>query len=245
MALVLRFPAKAVFRRASLTLQSTVLWCFCVLFKDVATCFLSSFQDPFPFLTVIWIFPSLCLCRPVLTNFTSIPWRFSSVGACSRRIPGRVTGEFTGLFWPYWWQSLAEGRGKTPPGFACCSQNPPTYPLLLGGFSLWSPPVIALQVTDVRNFLTVIYYYRGRRSKGYVLSEFPLCLSSLWIWLVSMRMQVWSLASLNGLRILQCCGCGCLWLWPAAAALIRPLAWKPPHATGAALKRKKKYIYIY
>ena len=33
-----------------------------------------------------------------------------------------------------------------------------------------------------------------------------------------------------------------LWLWhrPAAKALIRPLTWEPPCATGAALKRKKK-----
>ena len=33
-----------------------------------------------------------------------------------------------------------------------------------------------------------------------------------------------------------------LWLWcrPAAAALIGPLAWKPPYAMGAALKDKKK-----
>ena len=33
-----------------------------------------------------------------------------------------------------------------------------------------------------------------------------------------------------------------LWLWcrPAATALIRPLAWKPPYATGAALKREKE-----
>ena len=32
-----------------------------------------------------------------------------------------------------------------------------------------------------------------------------------------------------------------LWLWcrPAAAAPIRPLAWEPPYATGAALKKKK------
>ena len=32
-----------------------------------------------------------------------------------------------------------------------------------------------------------------------------------------------------------------LWLWrrPAATALIRPLAWEPPYATGAALNRKK------
>ena len=33
-----------------------------------------------------------------------------------------------------------------------------------------------------------------------------------------------------------------LWLWcrAAAAALIRPLTWEPPDATGAALKRQKK-----
>ena len=32
-----------------------------------------------------------------------------------------------------------------------------------------------------------------------------------------------------------------LWLWCrlAAVALIRPLAWEPPYAAGAALKRKK------
>ena len=31
-----------------------------------------------------------------------------------------------------------------------------------------------------------------------------------------------------------------LWLWLAAAALIRPLAWELPHAAGAALERKKR-----
>ena len=33
-----------------------------------------------------------------------------------------------------------------------------------------------------------------------------------------------------------------LWLWhrPAAAALIRPLVWESPHASGTALKSKKK-----
>jgi len=32
-----------------------------------------------------------------------------------------------------------------------------------------------------------------------------------------------------------------LWLWcrPAAVTLIRPLAWEPPYAVGAALKRQK------
>ena len=31
-----------------------------------------------------------------------------------------------------------------------------------------------------------------------------------------------------------------LWLWrrPVAAALIRPLAWEPPYATGVAVKRQ-------
>ena len=33
-----------------------------------------------------------------------------------------------------------------------------------------------------------------------------------------------------------------VWLWhrPAAAALIRPLAWEPPYAVGVALKKAKK-----
>ena len=35
-----------------------------------------------------------------------------------------------------------------------------------------------------------------------------------------------------------------MWLWrrPAAAALIRPLAWEPPYATDRALKRQEKKI---
>ena len=46
------------------------------------------------------------------------------------------------------------------------------------------------------------------------------------------------------------CGLGCrhdldptlLWLWhrPVATAPIRPLAWKPPYAAGAALEKTKK-----
>ena len=37
-------------------------------------------------------------------------------------------------------------------------------------------------------------------------------------------------------------GSDLLWLWcrPAAVALIRPLAWEPPYAEGAALKKKKR-----
>ena len=35
-----------------------------------------------------------------------------------------------------------------------------------------------------------------------------------------------------------------LWLWlrPGATALIRPLAWEPPYAVGAALEKTKKDI---
>ena len=67
-----------------------------------------------------------------------------------------------------------------------------------------------------------------------------------------MRMRVRSLASPSGLRIRCCPELRCrsqsgsdpalLWLWCtlAAAALIQPLAWEPPYATGVALKRQKK-----
>ena len=67
-----------------------------------------------------------------------------------------------------------------------------------------------------------------------------------------MRMQVWSLVSLNGLRIPCCCELqhrsqthldpALLWLWhrPEAAAPIRPLAWELKHGTGMALKKKKR-----
>ena len=68
-----------------------------------------------------------------------------------------------------------------------------------------------------------------------------------------MRLWVRPLASLSGLRFRCCCelwcrsqmqlrSCIALWLWcrPGATALIRPLAWEPPYAVGAALKRPKK-----
>ena len=67
-----------------------------------------------------------------------------------------------------------------------------------------------------------------------------------------MRMLVWSLALLSGLRIWPYCELWCrsqtwldpvlLWLWHrlAAAALIPTLAWELPHAASAALKSKNK-----
>ena len=66
--------------------------------------------------------------------------------------------------------------------------------------------------------------------------EFPSWLSGQRTQLVSMRTRVQSLALLSGLRIWCCCE---LWCRPAATAPIRPLAWDPPYAAGAALKRQK------
>ena len=67
-----------------------------------------------------------------------------------------------------------------------------------------------------------------------------------------MRMRVLSLASSISVLSIQCCrergvGRTChsdlawLWLWCrlAAVALIQPLAWELPYATGAALKQNK------
>ena len=75
------------------------------------------------------------------------------------------------------------------------------------------------------------------------------------IQLETMGLQVGSLASLSGLRIQHCHELWCkscrrgldpvlFWLWCrlAAIALIRPLAWEPPYAVGAALKTKKKKV---
>ena len=44
-------------------------------------------------------------------------------------------------------------------------------------------------------------------------------------------------------------GLDLLWLWPAAVAWIRPLAWEPPHAVSTVLKRqkakKKKKVLVF
>ena len=56
-----------------------------------------------------------------------------------------------------------------------------------------------------------------------------------------MRLPVRSLASLSGLRLQHCCE---LWGRLVAIALIRPLAWEPPHAVGAVLGKTKKKILL-
>ena len=50
-----------------------------------------------------------------------------------------------------------------------------------------------------------------------------------------------SLALLSRLRIWRCSE---LWCRPAATALIRPLAWEPPHASGRAPEKAKRQIII-
>ena len=69
--------------------------------------------------------------------------------------------------------------------------------------------------------------------------------------IVSMRVWVQAPASLSRLRICVVASCSVghrcgsdlalLWLWcmAVAAALIRPLAWELPYASGVAVKRKK------
>ena len=53
-------------------------------------------------------------------------------------------------------------------------------------------------------------YKDGKQKSKYKnVGEFPMWLSGLWTWPVSMRMQVWSLASHSGLRIQHCCQLWC------------------------------------
>ena len=92
-----------------------------------------------------------------------------------------------------------------------------------------------------------------------IFSEFLSWLSSLRTQLVSMRIWIWSLALLSVLRIWRCCELWCrsqmrlgscvarLWCKLAATAPTWPLAWEPPYALSAALKRQKtkKYIFFF
>ena len=82
----------------------------------------------------------------------------------------------------------------------------------------------------------------------------PVVAQQKQIRLRTMRLWVRPLASLSGLRIWCYCelwyrcrrglDLALQWLWGrlAAIALIRPLAWEPPYATGVALKRQKDKI---
>ena len=75
-------------------------------------------------------------------------------------------------------------------------------------------------------------------------NEFPVVAQQKQICLVNMGTQIQPLASLSGLRIWRYHELWCrsqTWLGSrTAVALIRPLGWELPCATGAALKRLKK-----
>ena len=72
----------------------------------------------------------------------------------------------------------------------------------------------------------------------------PIMAKGKQIWLITMRMQVQSLASLSGLRIWGChelgvgCRCSLDLVRPVATASIWSLAWEFPYATDVALKRQ-------
>ena len=60
-------------------------------------------------------------------------------------------------------------------------------------------------------------------SKNILHLEFPVVAQHKWIWLTSMRMQIWSLASLSGLRILHCLELWYrlqTWLWTGVAVAV-------------------------
>ena len=85
-----------------------------------------------------------------------------------------------------------------------------------------------------------------------ILSGVPVVVQWKQIPLVTMRLSVQYLALLSGLRshVAVSCDVGhrhgldpaLPWLWRrlAVAAPIQPLAWEPPYAAGAALKKRQK-----
>lgn len=180
---LLNFPIKAAFRKAFLTPQSSLLRRFCVLLKPTASCFLSKLswiRSPSP----LWSGSSLTFVSiaPALENFDSFPEVPPLCVPCSGSQPTQGHLELSqGLscYSPFWPSSPgppavgegAVGRGKTSPGFKCCSWNSP-IPLLFDDFESWSTYFIIalqLQVTDIRNFVTAMCYHGRRKNKDYTL----------------------------------------------------------------------------
>ena len=102
---------------------------------------------------------------------------------------------------------------------------------------------ITLLYRSYHNLIHQLYFNETSKMRK---KEFLLWLSGLRTQPKPIRMWVWYLALLGGLRIWHChrgnSDLLLLWLWCrlAAAPPIQPLAWKFPCAAGSALKRKKK-----
>ena len=84
-----------------------------------------------------------------------------------------------------------------------------------------------------------LHQAQGQKLNGFKITRLGVPIMVQWkqIWLVSMRMWVWSLALLSGLGDLAL-----LWLWSrlVAKAPILPLSWELTYAVGATLKSKNK-----
>ena len=90
----------------------------------------------------------------------------------------------------------------------------------------------------------------------FLKQEVPIVAQWKQIQLVFIRMQVWPLASLSGLKIQRCHKPWCrsqtwlglhpvllwLWLWLVTAAPIQPLAWELPYAVVGPKKKKKNFF---
>ena len=94
---------------------------------------------------------------------------------------------------------------------------------------------ISCDITHMWNLIKVIQKNLFKKQK----QEFPLWFSRSGTWLVSMRMQIRSLAPFSGLRIWHCRKLHCRYQMQlrsgvaVAVALIQTLSWEPPYAVGA------------
>ena len=98
----------------------------------------------------------------------------------------------------------------------------------------WARIQISISRKKEKVFIITVWLTIIKAKMKKIKWEFPLWLSRLRTWLVSMKMCARSLALLSGLRIWCYCELQCR---SAAAAPIQPLAWELPCYIGIALKK--------